>query len=270
MSGDQMQQGGEGIQETEGNARRDFLKKAGIAGAVAWTAPTLLSTAAHAQGTSNPNIIFVGAGAEVNTTRAFALTAANQTLQVPVPAGRQAGDLLMVVITTNGSSTVAAVPGWTEISAGSVTSGATTTQSLVRVATATGSEPATIAFTRNVQAFSTGGIYRIVMVAYRNVASLGADAVTNQTAQTTHTFPSVNTTIPNSVVVRFGTSQGGAATWSTATSPYTQRHNSGNADRGHVIFDSAINPFGASGTASLGISASRDAVRHSVVLNALP
>src|SRR5690606_32175701 len=98
---------------TEG--RRTFLKKAGIGAAAAWTAPTLLSTAAHAQGSGLPNIGFVAAGTEGAGT--------GNSVNAGMPAGVQAGNLLVAAISANGVSTITAPTGWTEIQTGNVSYG---------------------------------------------------------------------------------------------------------------------------------------------------
>lgn len=246
------------------DGRRDFLKKAGIGVAAAWAAPVILSSPAHAQG-SPPlplPIEFVAAGAEVSSSTGTV------TLNVPVPAGRLAGDLLVAMVATNNASTITpAGTGWTRV-VNNNTGGLTNVRGEIWTRTATGSEGATIGFARAPGIAITPGVFRVAMVAYRNVASVGA--VTSGTGGgTSQVFPAATTTTANSWVVRGGTSVGGATDWSTPVSPDVGRHDSGNVDRSLTVFDRPIAIAGPSGTATLTLSTARTAVRLTVVLTAL-
>jgi hypothetical protein len=234
--------------------RRNFLKKAGIGAAAAWTAPILLSTsAAHAQGTV-PAIEFVDA-ATASVSGGGTIQGPSPTLVVNNPPGVQNGDLLLAIVTSNPNSTLTAA-GWTQLATVDSTALTNNVRTFLLHRTATGGG-GTFSFTRAFSGFvADGGVFRGAIVAYRNVASLGPNATGVSTSLTaTHTFPSVTTTGANDQwIVRLGGLGSVTRDWNAPPGTSNSRVDTGNNNRTIAVFDSIQASPGSTGTQALGNS----------------
>jgi hypothetical protein len=263
-----MQQPTEGIGDATENDRRDFLKKAGIGAAAAWTAPMVISQAAHAQGTGPVAIQFVDSSTASNT---------GASLTVSAPPGIAAGDQLLAVVATNfGTATpLGQDPAgtWTQLNTtgtNSTTGNATNQANNVRtflLARVAAVGDSTFTFTR------TGGAntFRAAILAFRNVASVGPNTAANSGVATgggttSHTFPSVTTDGADQWVVRLGALAETSTAWSLPGAPDDVRFNSGATNRPILAFSRVQAAAGASGTVGLTSTVNSRAGMHSVVL----
>lgn len=232
------------------NGRRDFLKKVSIGAAAAWSAPILLSTqAAQAQGTV-PGISFVAASASSAT--------GNGTINMTIanPAGVLANDRLLAIITTNPNTVdPLTAAGWTQLNtqnAPNVLGNNVRTFLLTRVATGGGG---TFTFTRSQSGLVLdAGVFRGVIVAYRNVASLGVTGATADTsAVSSHTLPAITTTGPNNQwIVRLGGLGSVTRDWNAPPAGHVSRADSGNTDRAITVFDIPQASPGLAASVALG------------------
>jgi hypothetical protein len=238
-----------------GHGRRDFLKKAGIGAAAAWTAPIILSTeAAHAQGTTLMVTFVKEESGEAAGT-------ADLVINNPATAS---GDRLLAFIATD-SATVPPLTadGWNQLASQDTTGSPNDVRSFLYERTATG-PGGQFTFGRG-----TGtGTFRGVIVAYHGVAAIGDQSGTPDTTDVpTHTFANVTTTADNNMIVRFGALGAGTSTWDDPGPTVENRVNTG-GDRSILVFDSVLLSAGTAGAAAVGSSApDTRAALHTVALS---
>jgi len=204
-----------------GGDRRDFLKKAGVGAAAAWTAPMLLSTTAHAQGTDPQAPEFVPGSADTGfsgpTTGTRSVTLTSGSAGQPLLPG----DLWIGLgaYSQAGALNPPSGPGWTVWPAESGGDGIYSVQGIVvtRVLTAADivSGQFTATYTTSSNDATFGGL-RAAAVAYRGtdltvaVTGLGVTQGGSTPSTATVTFPAAIPTpaaTPNAVV-RLGAARG--------------------------------------------------------------
>jgi PKD repeat protein len=201
------------------------------------------------------------------TAAAHAYAASGTSLSVPIPGGVNAGDTMLLFVTTSNSTAnaIATPSGWTQVA----TQNSSPLQAAVFEQTA-GANSAGSNVTANV---SSSGPIAAELVDYANVAS--GTPVTNGAAdsnRTTHTAPFVPVTVGGSWVVNFWTDKSSSTTSWTLPNGLTQRDQVVGAGSGHltgVVADNA-GPLGSGSypaqTASVGTTASGKAAMISLVL----
>ncbi len=105
------QAAGEAEAETAGLGRRSLLKKAAVGGVVAWAAPTVLTSAAHAQG-SGPAMIDGAVDSFSQVTISSYDGGGPFGGGAPVPGGRDLGWSDHVTADSNGYYVYLAEPGY--------------------------------------------------------------------------------------------------------------------------------------------------------------
>lgn len=189
--------GDEGHELTLDGDRRSFLKKAGIGVAAAWVAPTVLSTAAHAQGSGGPL-------AAPTFRDGFGGSSAATTLVLTRPDNTVDDDLMIVVLTVDTAVTVATPTDWTLLSGPNNTTGGTNSRSYLFAYTGASASSVGTTFTRS----ATTGLFRGAIATYAPGTSgsgVAVDASATPTANAntaTPTFPAVTFTAANSGINR--------------------------------------------------------------------
>jgi hypothetical protein len=204
--------GDEGHELTLDGDRRSFLKKAGIGVAAAWVAPTVLSTAAHAQGSGvfdAPTFRDGNSGSSTTTSLALGL-----------PTGTDDGDVMLAVVTVDTTVTVTTPTDWDLLSGPNNTTGGTNSRSYLFAYTGALAGLAVPTFTRS----ATTGLFRGAVATYAPAtggAGVAVDASASPTANAntaTPTFPAVtftaaNTGINRTVVYLGASSNRGSRIW---------------------------------------------------------
>lgn len=144
--------------------------------------------------------------------------AASSTVSVVAPASVVAGDMLLMVVTTNVATTTISTPaGWTQH--GATTSDSTCTSAVFRKSAVAGDAGATVSST-----LSTAYPWAVVLAAFSGVGGFDSSAapVSNGASSTTVNTPSITTVAANAVAVAFysarqaGSGTGVAVTLTTA------------------------------------------------------
>lgn len=201
--------------------RRTFLKKAGVAGAAAWTAPVLLSQAAAAQGT--PPIVppsFVTGSTATGwhgpdiADKAITLTSGSAANPL------QAGDLFVAILAYHVSGTIVSPgAGWTVVGPNSTGDGGIYSVATLFVARLlTAADLSSGVFSHTFQATGadlTWGGFRGAASVYRGtnlqvaVTSATGNGPTASGDIVTATFPATTATPPTpNVIVRLGAGRG--------------------------------------------------------------
>jgi hypothetical protein len=199
------------------DGRRSFLKKAGIGVAAAWVAPTVLSTAAHAQGSGA-----MGAPLIRGAATSADVPGGTATVDPGRPAGTADGDLMLAVVTCANNRTVSTPTGWTLLSGPNSTGGGTQIRSYNFAYTGPSAASAVTEFTRSPA--TQGGAFRAAIITFQP-GSGGTGVAIDVTAtpltdagNTTRPFPAVTFTAANfglNRTVVYGGAAGGSATWTT-------------------------------------------------------
>lgn len=199
--------------------------------------------------------------------------ATSTTLTVNAPASLQAGDLLVAMIATADPSLTFTQPaGWALVTLAGVTNPASTgaggmTQ-MIAYKFATAAEPASYSWTISASTKATAAI-----VAYREVDRsapfLGFNVTTTTTASATVTAPTVNTAVPNALVVRLlGTDTAGGGTLSAPAGTTSRATTSSQANPGTTlqVADAIQAAAGATGGATGTASGSATNVGYTLAL----
>ncbi|MFI1535564.1 hypothetical protein [Streptomyces anandii] len=176
----------------------------------------------------------------VATATAVTSTITDASLACNVPTGTTDGDVMVAIVSRpSGTATVSTPSGWDVLSGFPVqNSGGITLAGFYRVAS---SEPASYTFS-----FSTGKCL-IAISSYRGVDNTTpvhqSAAATDTTNRTTHTSPSITTTVANCWTIAGYADRGftSASTWSTPTGLTSRSGNlvtTGTNDNSLATFDS--------------------------------
>jgi chitodextrinase len=139
----------------------------------------------------------------------FAATTAT-TLVIPVPAGTQAGDVMLAVVADRGQPNVVAPSGWSNVRKDQ---NSTTMGQWIFVKVAGSAEPASYTFTLSASQAAAGGILSYTGV---NTSSpIDTSGGQSNASSMAVTAPSITTSVPNALVVGFF----GIASAATITAP---------------------------------------------------
>ena len=222
--------------------------------AAVWVAPQIQSVAAAAAASGDPPT-FVGL---TSASVGGPALCSNDSVVVAVPAGVQAGDLLLAFVTSQADSTVSQASFVSQGTAAESSGlGVDTVRTTVLTRVATGSEPATYTFSRT----SPGVIclprtLRVVLLAYRGASGIDGGAIVSQvspgSATSPQPSPSAPTSGPNRTVLRLAGATFrtlGAPTWGTASSG-SERTDTG-GQRAILVTEATQAVAGATGTATV-------------------
>lgn len=174
------------------------------------------------------------------------------TISVPLPSGYKAGDMLIIWLEWNGTSTSPTLPGWTSYTKVTNTIGM---KMFTRVADGTEGTTANVGF-------ATGYDYAVLCADYEGVKSatpldpIPPNSGQINNASTTITVPGVTTTQPSDELVWFGVSTGPSGTApgvigvpSGFTAEVAQNNSANTTGRnlGNILADKSATFIGATG-----------------------
>ena len=199
---------------------------------------------------------------------AFRATASSNTNSatpaVVVPAAVQAGDTLVLVVTTNRAATLTVPGGWSQVA---VLSDGTDVRSWVLTRTAV-SATAGSTLRLSLDAISKTGL---TLVAYRSAGTVSAiGAAEGTTARTSHTAPAVNVSQAGAALVRYWADKANAAHGWTLPGTLTSRATSSGTGSGlvnTVLGDALGLPVGTvAAAAASSTTSSAKAIAWSIVV----
>lgn len=178
--------------------------------------------------------------APVLASHAFTTSPSGTSIAITKPSGVASGDLIVVYVEANSTSTWAAPDGtWTNI--------ASNPAGKVFHKTATGSEPASWTFTRD----GTATVNRAVAVRITGWGSLGASEIISRGAKTSVAFASKAVTVADSLLFELIIDYGGNGSPYTSPGTVTEAADQTEGLVGHEV----VQPS-ASGTRTFGMNAS--------------
>jgi hypothetical protein len=243
------------------------LAAAAVCGSVALAAFTSTKTAAATYSTatlSPPAGFSAGQSCVPTSTVAFRAASSNTStaaLTLAVPAGVQAGDVMVAQVAMRSAGTVAAPAGWTAVRNDS---SGTQISSFIYYKVAGAVEPSSYAWTTTASR-TAGGI-----AAYSGVSTTNPVDVSSGTngSSTSLDAPSVTTTIANDMLVGFWTArqQSVSGTPASMTQRWSVTSGGGASAVGAAAADEAFAGPGATGTRSATQGSSFDWVAQLVAL----
>jgi hypothetical protein len=200
-----------------GIGRRQLIGKLAVGGALVWTTPSLLSTAAGAQGSGLVGFVAVSNAEVPNPPN----NSSSQNMVVNTPSGVATGNLMLAVVAIDHLDTMATPGGWTLVSGpNDVTGGGRNVRSYLFRRTVTATEPTTHTFVITVTG-NNHGVGRVAVAAYSAPTPPSVNAMQrnlNSTPSFMPAWPSV-AAAPMSLVVRLGaasqTTGGNVLAWTS-------------------------------------------------------